>query len=149
MLRILLTGFLIVALNVVLQAIASMLWLRQTKKTLEQWKSNITNSRVFSILIISFLYLTFLHLTQAFIWAFCIDILPLASIGFKTFSDTFYYSAVTFTTLGYGDLTISSEWRMLSGFEAINGIMLIGWSTALMYSLIQNIYKAIQENNDR
>ncbi len=31
---------------------------------------------------------------------------------------------------------------MLSGFEAINGIMLIGWSTAFMYSLIQNIYKS-------
>jgi hypothetical protein len=53
---------------------------------------------------------------------------------------------VTFTTLGYGDISLTSEWRLLSGLEAINGIMLIGWSTAMMFSLIQNIYKKINDN---
>ena len=149
MLKILIIGFSIIAFNVILQAIAGTLWLRKIKIILEKWKDNISNYRMFRILVFSFLYLTFLHLAHAFIWAVSIDVLPKTNVDFDTFGDIFYYSVVTFTTLGYGDLTISSEWRLLSGFEAINGIMLIGWSTALMYSLIQNIYKSIHEINDK
>lgn len=148
MFKILIIGFLIVAFNVILQATASMYWLDKTKSILSKWQNNITHLRMFRILILSFLYLTFLHIIHAFIWAVSIDLLPKTSVDFNTFGDTFYYSIVTFTTLGYGDMTISSEWRMLSGFEAINGIMLIGWSTALMYSLIQGLYRAIGKRSN-
>jgi hypothetical protein len=148
MFKILIIGFLIVAFNVVLQAAASMYWLDKTKATLNKWQNNVTHLRMFRILIFSFLYLTFLHLIHAFVWAVSIDLLPKTGVDFSTFGDTFYYSVVTFTTLGYGDMTISSEWRMLSGFEAINGIMLIGWSTALMYSLIQGLYRYTNKGSD-
>jgi len=42
---------------------------------------------------------------------------------------------VTFTTLGYGDITLSSDWRRLSGLEGINGMLLIGCSTAMLFAL--------------
>jgi len=42
-----------------------------------------------------------------------------------------------FTTLGYGDITINSANRMLAGFEAMNGVLLLGWTTAMMFSLLQ------------
>ncbi len=142
MFKIVIIGFLIVALNVVIQAAASLFWVRKTKQIFSRLNNNLSGIRSFNLLIFSFLYLTLLHLTHALTWAICIKILPKTNVDFSNFGDIFYYSIVTFTTLGYGDLTISSEWRMLSGFEAINGIMLIGWSTALMYSLIQNLYKS-------
>jgi hypothetical protein len=47
---------------------------------------------------------------------------------------------VTFTTLGYGDITLNSEWRVLSGFEAINGILLVGWTTAFLYAVIRRTW---------
>jgi voltage-gated potassium channel Kch len=56
---------------------------------------------------------------------------------FDTIEKAIYFSLVTFTTLGYGDITISSANRILAGLEAINGILLIGWSTAYMFSVVQ------------
>ena len=52
-----------------------------------------------------------------------------------------YFSLVTFTTLGYGEITISSANRILAGLEAINGITLIGWSTAFMFAVFQELIK--------
>ena len=50
-----------------------------------------------------------------------------------------YFSMVTFTTLGYGDVTLPPDWRLLASFEAANGIMLFGWSTALIAAVIQRL----------
>ena len=49
-----------------------------------------------------------------------------------------YFSIVTFTTLGYGDITLPyEEWRILSGVEALNGILLFGWTTAFLFAVVQ------------
>jgi len=142
MLKILVIGFSVIAVNVILQALASTFWTRRTAAAIEKWHEEINSKRAITILILSFLFLTVIHLIHALVWAIFIGVLPATKVDFVNAGDLFYYSVVTFTTLGYGDLTISSEWRMLSGFEAINGIMLIGWSTALMYSLIQRIFRS-------
>lgn len=43
-----------------------------------------------------------------------------------------YFSTVTFSTLGYGDIVPSEDWRVLAALEGINGFLLIGWSTAYL-----------------
>lgn len=43
-----------------------------------------------------------------------------------------YFSAVTFSTLGYGDLVPSHEWRLFSALEGVVGLLMIGWSTAYL-----------------
>jgi len=53
-----------------------------------------------------------------------------------------YFSMVTFTTLGYGDIVLSEDWRLLASFEAANGIILFGWTTALIFAFIQHIVSA-------
>jgi hypothetical protein len=50
-----------------------------------------------------------------------------------------YFSTVTFTTLGYGDITLDESWRLLASFEAANGVLLFGWSTALIYAFVRRI----------
>ena len=50
-----------------------------------------------------------------------------------------YFSMVTFTTLGYGDVTLSPDWRLLASFESANGIMMFGWTTALIAAVIQRL----------
>ena len=47
----------------------------------------------------------------------------------------FYFSAVTYTTTGYGDLTLPEEWRMVGGIEALTGILMCGWSTGFFFAV--------------
>uniref|UniRef100_UPI0032172687 potassium channel family protein n=1 Tax=uncultured Draconibacterium sp. TaxID=1573823 RepID=UPI0032172687 len=147
MFKILIIGFAIIAVNVFLQAIASMYLSKKTIHLLEEWKKEYSNFRILRLLSFSFMFLTLLHVLHALVWAISLYALPAIQSKFVRFSDIYYYSIVTFTTLGYGDITLHSAWRILSGIEAINGIMLIGWSTALMYNLIQNIYKIHRERD--
>jgi hypothetical protein len=60
----------------------------------------------------------------------------------ESFEEAMYFSMVTYTTLGYGDITLNENWRLLSAFQAANGIIIAGWSTALVIAAIQQIYKA-------
>lgn len=62
---------------------------------------------------------------------------------FTTYSDAFYHSAVNFTTLGYGDMVMSEEFRLLGPIEAINGVIMIGASTAALMTVIQKIIVAM------
>jgi hypothetical protein len=64
------------------------------------------------------------------IWAYA---LAFRSLGeFQTLEEALYFSTVTFSTLGYGDLTLSISWRVLGAIEAANGLILIAWSTAFL-----------------
>ena len=51
-----------------------------------------------------------------------------------------YFSTSSFTTVGFGDLVLSEEWRLLSSFEAINGMILFGWSTAYIFAVVRLVY---------
>jgi len=57
-----------------------------------------------------------------------------------TFGDALYFSIVTFTTLGYGDITLDEPWRVLGAFEAANGIILFGWTTAIIVAAVQRVF---------
>jgi hypothetical protein len=54
---------------------------------------------------------------------------------FATFERALYFSTVSFSTLGLGDLTLSVNWRVLGAIEAMNGLVLIAWSTAFLMSV--------------
>ena len=51
-----------------------------------------------------------------------------------------YFSLVTFTTLGYGDVVLDSSRRLLASVEAVNGILMFGWSTAIVIAVVQRVY---------
>jgi hypothetical protein len=72
--------------------------------------------------------LFFLHTVEIWLWAGVY-----AAIGVvQGFPNALYFSTVTFSTLGYGDITARPEWRLFASFEAVNGFMLIGWSIAYL-----------------
>jgi hypothetical protein len=50
-----------------------------------------------------------------------------------------YFSGITFTTVGYGDITLAKCWQFLSVGEAVNGVLMAGWSTALLIFLVQKM----------
>ena len=56
---------------------------------------------------------------------------------FEDFPTAFYHSIVNFTTLGYGDLVMSEERRLLGALEAANGVLMFGLSTSVLYSVVR------------
>jgi voltage-gated potassium channel Kch len=62
------------------------------------------------------------------------------SAAVVNFEEALYFSTVTFTTVGYGDIVLGREWRQLASIEAINGWIIFGWATALMIAVVQRLY---------
>ncbi|MBP6335171.1 MAG: two pore domain potassium channel family protein [Bacteroidia bacterium] len=83
-------------------------------------------------------FLMVLHFLEIAIWATVYLLIPELD-KLSTWEEAIYFSMVTFTTLGYGDLTLPPIWRIMSGFEAMNGILMFGWSTAMFYAVVQKI----------
>ena len=52
----------------------------------------------------------------------------------------FYFSGVTYTTLGYGDLVLPLEWRLLAPLEGLTGILMCGLSAGLFFAVLSRIY---------
>lgn len=57
-----------------------------------------------------------------------------------TLSTCLYFSAETYTSLGYGDIVPSGPLRMLAGIEALNGLLLIGWSASYTYLSMERFW---------
>jgi hypothetical protein len=75
------------------------------------------------------------HLIQIGLWA--VAFLLVGEIS--TFEGAFYCSAENYTALGYGDIVLSERWRLLGPLEAINGLLLFGLSTALMFAVLSRL----------
>jgi len=75
------------------------------------------------------------HLIQIALWA-----ITLLMVGeMPTFAKAFYLSAENYTALGYGDIVLSDQWRLLGPLEAINGLLLFGLSTAVMFAILSRL----------
>ena len=135
-----LLGLFIIGLTVVIQAQGTNYWLQKFITVQKRLSRETFKKRTVRILIGTSFFLIILHLIQASLWAFLYLLLPGIS-EFQSFEKAVYFSLVTFTTLGYGEITIDSTNRILAGLEAINGIMLIGWSTAFMFFVYQEILR--------
>ena len=73
---------------------------------------------------------------ESVIWTMCY--LYTGAIG--SLEEALYFSLVTFTTLGYGDIVLSDNWRLLSSIQAVNGIIIFGWSTAILMTTVQRLH---------
>jgi hypothetical protein len=74
------------------------------------------------------------NLAQVAIWA-----LLFMWLGeFAEFAEAFYHSMVNFATLGYGDFVMSEERKLLGPLEAINGVIMIGLSSAMLLAAFQD-----------
>jgi hypothetical protein len=73
------------------------------------------------------------HLLEVSLWAATYALAEAAPPG----THFIYFAFVNYTTLGYGDIVPNKEWRLLGPFTALNGVLLLGWSTALMLELLR------------
>lgn len=66
--------------------------------------------------------------------------LAYVAIGaFAELETALYFSASSFSTLGFGDVVLGPEWRMLSAVEGVSGLILIGWSSGFLLSVTSRL----------
>src|SRR6185312_3698884 len=75
------------------------------------------------------------HLIAIALWA----VLLVICGEFQEFGNAYYHSAVNYTTLGYGDLLMTPSWRLLGPLEAVNGALMVGVSTAIIFAVMQRL----------
>lgn len=140
MLKLSLIGAGLIALTVVIHALGTTALVRFLATRFLDEGGNRRFRNVLAALTSAAVFLVFLHAVEIIIWAIAYKALvPVGELA--DFEAAVYFSFVTFTTLGYGDITLSEVYRLLSGIQALNGILLVGWSTALMFSIVQQVWQ--------
>jgi hypothetical protein len=133
MIAVIALGLLAMSICLALQALASVLAARYFAHTriqpvgLTPWRTIFFQ---FSILMI---VLMVGNIVQVAFWALLYSTLG----AFEDFETAMYFSGVTFTSLGYGDVVLDGRIRLLGPLQAANGLMMFGITTALFFSAIQ------------
>jgi hypothetical protein len=133
-------GLVVIGITIVIQGFGSKFWIHYLINNYTNKPLIGFDRRTVKLLVYTALFLLTLNFIEAIIWGFTYYLLP-GITEFETLEKAIYFSLVTFTTLGYGEITISSSSRILSGFEAMNGVLLLGWTTAMMFSVLQFVMK--------
>jgi hypothetical protein len=77
------------------------------------------------------------NLAQIALWA----ILFVWLGEFGELYEAIYHSAVNFTSLGYGDVVMSKNWKLLGPLEAVNGVLMLGMTAAALMAILQQLIK--------
>jgi hypothetical protein len=88
-----------------------------------------------AVMMIVTLITAAMHLFEIALWAIAF----LLCGEMTSFETAFYFSAESYTALGYGDITLSQRWQLLGPLEAINGLLLFGLSTAVMFAVLSRL----------
>jgi len=140
MMLILLISLGMIGLTVGIHTVGAAVWLKDLGRRLEHNSSINQPPRLFRAILSTAIVLLMLHTLEAFLWALLYMVLP-AQAGLKSLHEAYYFSLVTFTTLGYGDITIHSKWQLLAGIEGMVGIVVFGLTTALLFAVIQKSWE--------
>ncbi len=88
-------------------------------------------------------WIILLHLFEIIAWA----LLYLWTGAMPDAHSAFYFSSVTYTTTGYGDLVLPREWHFIGGVEALTGMLMGGWSTGFFFAIVSQMYKFSSDDN--
>jgi hypothetical protein len=109
---------------------------------LRRQRKRLTNAaglpRIAPTLVLATFWLLAAHTTSIWLWSFAF----LALGVFEALEPAVYFSLVSFTTLGFGDITLTQDWRILSGMTAVNGLLMFGFSTAFLFEIFAKMRAA-------
>jgi len=83
----------------------------------------------------------FVHLIEITLWA----LFYTWKEGMPDLQSALYFSSVTYTTTGYGDLVLPKGWRLVGGIEALTGILMCGWSTGFFFAIFSQIHLTMKQ----
>ena len=97
--------------------------------------------RLIAIMSATVIVLMVAHLAEVLVWSFVYAAVDAAPAG----TDLVYFAFVNYTTLGYGDVTPVARWHLIGPMTAMNGVLLFGWSTAVIFEVLR---MTLLENGD-
>jgi hypothetical protein len=138
MLRQLLLGAAVSAANIVIHALVMTAVVRvaQNVGARSTWGPSLL---LIAVMIATISVLMAAHVLEIFVWSLAYVIVGVAPAE----ADAMYFASVNYTTLGYGDITPVARWRLLGPMTAMNGVLLFGWSTAVIFEVLR---KAMRED---
>ena len=119
---------LLLASTVLIHALVLTSLFRRTTR----WSAPASSGFVLSAwhMIVIAWWITLAHIVEILVWGLFYERMGI----FPDLATAGYFSIVTYTTVGYGDLIPPERWRLLAGVEALTGLLMAGWSTAFFFS---------------
>jgi NADH:ubiquinone oxidoreductase subunit 6 (subunit J) len=133
MLSKLLFAWLLAALCVIVHAMGITTLLRWVNHAVARMQARFWSSTW--MLVRTATWIILLSLIEITVWAFFYA----WDHGMPDLSSALYFSAVTYTTTGYGDLVLPNEWRLVGAVEALTGILMCGWSAAYFFAVVSRM----------
>ena len=127
----LLVGSAVSALNIVVHAMVTIAAIRIARAAARRSTSS-PPLYLAGVMIATSLVLMAAHTTEVFVWSVAYAIVNAAPDN----ANLVYFAFVNYTTLGYGDVTPLAKWRLLGPMTAMNGVLMFGWSTALIFEVL-------------
>src|SRR5262245_54400315 len=90
-------------------------------------------SHMIAVMIATVSVLMLAHASEVIVWALAYAAMDAAPAG----ADVVYFAFVNYTTLGYGDVVPVERWRLIGPMTAMNGMLVFGWSTAVIFEVLR------------
>ena len=110
-------------------------WLLRRREELER---GVSRRHFVGLIVMLFAGILLLHVIQTSLWAAFYYTQEL----FSDFETSLYFSMVSFTTIGYGDVLLPRNWRLLGVIEGFSGVLLCGVSTAFIFAVVNAIFQS-------
>ena len=132
MLRQLCVGASVTTCNIIIHALVTVIVIRVARAAVQR-KTPHPWLGLASVMVAAALVLIVAHTLEVFVWSRAYMLVDAVAEG----TDAFDFAFVNYTTLGYGDVTPVKEWRLLGPITAMNGVLLFGWSTAVLFEVLR------------
>jgi hypothetical protein len=127
----LLVGSLVSVVAIMIHALATILAIGVARQAVQR-RQGFPRLHLMGVMVATVLVLMVAHTAEVFVWSLSYAIVNAAPDG----SDLLYFAFVNYTTLGYGDVTPVKTWQLLGPMAAMNGILMFGWSTAVLFEVL-------------
>lgn len=132
MLRQIILGASVSLINIATHALMMVLIL-QAKTAVHANVPSRPGLRLVGVMISAVSMLMAAHLLEIGIWSMAYVLVDATAQS----ANDFYFAFVNYTTLGYGDIVPTVRWRLLGPITAMNGVLLFGWSTAVIFHVLR------------
>ncbi|MFG1374095.1 potassium channel family protein [Xanthobacter oligotrophicus] len=134
-----LVGGLVSVVTIAIQALVTVLVIKFGRVSAKHLSPRRRIVTLVIVMGMSGMMLMLAHFLEVAVWAVLYGL-----VGVIQDKDAYYFAFVNFTTLGYGDILPEHRWRVLAPITAANGMLLFGWSTAVLFAVLSRALRILR-----
>ena len=131
------TALVIVTVSLMIHVAGILVMAEWVLRRREELERSARTRHIAFLIVTLFAGVMFLHVIQTSLWA----VFYYARNLFSDFETSLYFSMVSFTTIGYGDVLLPRRWRLLGVIEGFSGVLLCGVSTAFIFAVVNAMFQ--------